>query len=136
MNGDLLKLVIGVAIGTHGIGHVLGWMPAWGIAKFEGMSSRSWILTEMLGDGASRALGGALWLAPTIGFVIAAAGLLTGQSWWRPIAAGSGVVSLAAVALFWDALPTSSRAGCIAVDLAVVVGLLAAHLPSASIVGS
>lgn len=123
MNGDLVRLGIAVVVGAHGIGHVLGWMPAWGIARFEGVSSRSWLLTELLGDGGSRALAGAIWLAPTIGFMVAAAGLLVDQSWWRPLAAGSAVVSLLAVALFWEALPVGSRIGCVAVDLVVLAAL-------------
>lgn len=136
MNPDLIRLVVGGVVGAHGVGHVMGWIQAWGIARIEGTSSRSWLFTDLLGDGTTRALGGALWLAPTLGFVIAAAGLFTGQSWWRPVALGSAVVSLAAIALFWDALPMGSRIGAIGVNLAVVAGLLVANWPSAATIGS
>ena len=126
MNADLVRLGIAAVVGAHGVGHVLGWMPAWGIARFEGVSSRSWLLTDLVGDGGSRVLAGALWLAPTVGFVVAAAGLLGDESWWRPLAAGSAVLSLLAVALFWEALPLGSRIGCVAVDLIVLAGLVSA----------
>lgn len=136
MNADLLKLVVTGVIGAHGVGHVLGWMPAWGVARFEGVSSRSWLLTDVIGESTTRALAGGLWLAPTIGFVFAAAGLFTGQAWWRPVAIGSAVVSLAAIALFWEALPVGSRVGAIVVDLAVVGALIVANWPSSAAIGS
>jgi hypothetical protein len=136
MNGDLLKVLVAGVVGVHGVGHVLGWVPAWGIARFEGLSSRSWLLTDMLGDGSARMLGGALWLVPTIGFVVAAGGLWTGQGWWRPLALGSAVVSLAAIALFPDALSPSSRIGAIVVNAAVLGGLLVIGWPSAASIGS
>jgi hypothetical protein len=120
MNPDLLKLVVAGVAGAHGIGHVLGWMPAWGITKFEGLSSRSWLLSDALGDGLTRALGGARWLAPTIGFVVAAGGFFADQSWWRPLATASAVASLVAIVLFWEALPAGSRIGAIAVNLAAI----------------
>ena len=136
MNGDLLKIVIGGVVGVHGIGHVLGWMPAWGIAKFEGMSSHSWLLTDLVGDGAARLVGGALWFVPMVGFVAATAGFLLGVGWWRPVAVGSAAISLVALVLFFDALPVSSRVGCVGVDLAVLYGLLVAGWPSAADVGA
>src|SRR5512134_3490157 len=136
MNADLLKVVIGGVVGAHGIGHVLGWMPAWGIAKFEGMSSHSWLLTGLVGDGTARLVGGALWFVPMVGFLAATAGFFLGQGWWRPVAVGSAAVSLVALVLFFDALPVSSRVGCVAVDLAVLYGVLVAGWPSASAVGA
>ncbi len=136
MNADLFKIVVGGVVGVHGIGHVLGWMPAWGIAKFEGMSSHSWLLTGLIGDGTARLLGGALWFIPMVGFLAATGGFFLGQVWWRPLAVSSAVVSLLALVLFFDALPVSSRVGCIAVDLAILYGLLVAGWPSAAAVGS
>ncbi len=136
VNGDLLKILVGGVVGAHGIGHVMGWLPAWGIAKIEGVSTRSWLLTDTLGERFSGVLGGALWLLPTIGFVTAAAGLFAGQAWWRPLAIGSAVLSLAAIALFWEALPVGSRVGAIGVNLVVVAGLVMAGWPSASSVGA
>jgi hypothetical protein len=121
---DLVKLAIVGVVGAHGVGHALGWMPAWGVATFQGVSSRSWLLSGLIGDGGSRALGGALWLAPMVGFVLAAAGLFAGQSWWRPVAGCSAVVSMLAILLFWEALPPGSRVGAIAVNVAIGVGLV------------
>lgn len=123
MNADVVNIGIAGVVGAHGIGHVLGWLPAWGLATFEGLSSRSWLLTNLVGETATRGIGGALWLAPTIGFIAAAGGFLTNQPWWQSVAAGSAVLSLVAIALFWDALPPGSRIGAIAVNLIVLAGL-------------
>jgi len=120
VNTELLRIGIAGVIAAHGIGHVLGWMPALGLARFEGVSSRSWLLTDTFGEVVTRPVAGAIWIGPTVGFVLAAAGMLMGQEWWRPVALGSAAVSLVAVALFWDALPPSSRIGCIAVDVALL----------------
>lgn len=127
MDATLVKLVVGGVIGAHGIGHVLGWMPAWGIARFEGMSSHSWLISGILGEGGARLGAGVLFVLPTIGFVAAAAGLLTGQPWWRQVAVGSAVVSLACTALYPQAYSMGSTIGAVAVNLAVLYAVLVAN---------
>lgn len=126
MDAGMIRLLVGGIIGAHGIGHVLGWMPAWGITQFEGMSSRSWLLAGLVGDGGSRLAAGVIFLVPTIGFVAAAAGLLTGQSWWRQAAVASAAMSLAGTALFPQAFVTGSTIGSIAVNVAVLYAILVA----------
>ena len=126
MDANVIRLVAAGVIGAHGIGHMLGWMPAWGIASFEGVSSRSWLLTGAIGDGGARLAAGVLFLVPTIGFVAAAAGLLLGQPWWRQAAVASAIVSLAATALFPQAFTTGSTAGSVAIDLLILYGLVVA----------
>jgi UPF0716 family protein affecting phage T7 exclusion len=123
---NIVKLVGAGILGAHGVGHLLGWMPAWGIAQFEGVSSRSWLLTGVVGDGGARIAAGVLFLVPTVGFVAAAAGLMLGLPWWRQVAVGSAVVSLAATALFPQAFTTGSTAGSVAVNLVVLYGILVA----------
>ena len=126
MDAGIMKLVVAGVIGAHGVGHVMGWMPAWGIAKLEGVSSSSWLLTGIAGDGGSRPAAGVVFIVPTFGFIAAAAGLLTGQPWWRQVAVGSAAVSLAGTALFPQAFPLSSSIGSIVVNLAVLGGILVA----------
>lgn len=127
MDPNLVKLAVGGVIGAHGFGHVLGWMPAWGIARFEGMSSHSWLLSGVLGESGAKLGAGLLFVLPTVGFVVAAAGLLTGQSWWRQMAVGSAAVSLACTALYPQAYSTSSTVGAVAVNLAVLYAVLVAN---------
>ena len=49
MNPSYLALITAGVAGAHGIGHVLGWLPAWGLATFEQVSSRSWAFDRLLG---------------------------------------------------------------------------------------
>jgi hypothetical protein len=126
MDAGLLRMMVAGIIGAHGIGHVLGWLPAWGMARFEGVSSHSWLLAGPLGDDGGRLTAGVLFLVPTIGFVLAAGGLLTGQPWWRSVAVASAVASLIATALFPQAFTPGSTAGSVAVNCGVLFGLLVA----------
>ncbi len=70
-----------------------------------------------------------------VGFLAATGGFFLGQGWWRPVAIGSALMSLLAVLLFFDALPMGSRVGCVAVDLAVLYGVLVADWPAVANVG-
>jgi len=123
MTMDATLVVAGGVVGAHGLGHVLGWLPAWGLAKFEGVSSASWLVGG-LGETAERAIAGAMFLAPTAGFVAAAAAMFTGHGWFRGVALTSAAVSLAATAIFPRAFPLGSTVGSVAVNLAVLAGLL------------
>jgi hypothetical protein len=127
-------LVIGVLV-VHGLGHSLGVIGGWGIVRLQGGSSDSWILSPILGARVTGLLEGVVWAIPMIGFVVAAAGLWMGADWWRPVAIVSAVVSLFAIGLFWDQLVATSKIGAIAVDLAVLVGLVVAHWPSPEALG-
>lgn len=126
MDATLMKVAVAGVLGAHGIGHVLGWLPALGLARFDGVSGSSWLLTGTLGDGATRILAVGLFAVPTAGFVVAAIGLLLGQAWWRPLAVASAGVSLAATALYPHALTTGSTVGSVAVNLVVLWGVLVA----------
>jgi hypothetical protein len=123
VDASMVRLVVGGVLAAHGVGHVLGWMPALGVAQFEGVSSRSWLLAGVLGDGA-RLVAGIAFVLPTVGFLLAGAALVTGQPWWRQIAVGSAAASLACTALFPQAFTTGSTIGSVAVNLAVLVGIL------------
>lgn len=126
MDAMLVKVAVAGVLGAHGIGHMLGWMPALGIARFEGTSGGSWLLGGILGDGGSRLVAAGLFAAPTIAFVVAAAGLMLGQPWWRAVAVAAAAVSLAATALYPQAFPAGSTAGSLAVNAAILYGILVA----------
>ena len=124
MDATMVRVVVAGVIGAHGVGHVMGWMPALGIANIEGTSGSSWILAGPAGDQALRLIAVGLFVLPTIGFIAAAIGLLLGQAWWRPVAAASATVSLAATALFPHAFPAGSTIGSVAVNVLVLYGAL------------
>ncbi len=135
MDAGLVKVVAGCVLGAHGVGHVLGWLPAWGVASFEGVSSRSWLLTDTVGDSVARLGAGVLFLVPMAGFLVAAVGLLTGQAWWRQAAVGSAAVSLLATALYPHAFTTGSTIGSVVVNVIVLYGMLVARWGEAATTG-
>lgn len=124
MDAGMVRLVAAGILGAHGLGHVMGWLPALGIARIEGASSQSWLLTAVMGDATARLAAGLVFLVPTIGFLAAAAGLLLGQPWWRQVAVGSAALSLLGTAMFPQAFPTGSTVGSVVVNVVVIVGIL------------
>jgi hypothetical protein len=120
---------------AHGIGHVLLLAPCLGIAEW-GQSAHSWLLTGVLGDTLTRAIGSLLWLAVIAGFASAGVGLLGQRAWWRMLAAGAAGLSLLGLFLFasgGEARPLLSAA---AMDIVMLVALLWMHWPSVGLVGA
>jgi hypothetical protein len=148
MSGTVLRAILALVFAFHGVGHAMGVIPALRIINLEGTdqgwlrqwSSRSWLLTDPLGDGASRLLCAALYLLALVGFVAAAlavAGWLLPHDWWRPLAIVSSVLSLVALALYWNALIFlfPHKVGALAVNITTLVCLLALNWPSEADLG-
>lgn len=135
MSGNTLRILIAVVLFVHGVGHVMGMLPAFGMAnRTETWSLRSWLLTGLLGETIARWIGVILFLLAMLGFVGASLGLLdilVPYSAWRTLAVVSAVISLVALALYWNAFVTwFNKLGAIAVDVAVLVGLLVLNWPT------
>jgi hypothetical protein len=77
----MLRIVIVLVLGAHGIGHLIGVAGGWFNSAWGG-SNTSWLLTPPLGR-ATGALEGALWLLPGAGFVSP-----PGCSWVAPSCGG------------------------------------------------
>jgi hypothetical protein len=129
---NLLRIVLVLLLGVHGIGHVLFLAPLLGIANW-GQSTQSWLLG---GDLLARSVGTVIWLVATLGFLVAAAGLFGQTAGWRTAAAGASIVSSIGLVLFWTN-PTSSPAySAFGFDLLVLLALLVLHWPPVAAVGS
>ena len=126
---DWGRIAIALVLGAHGIGHVMGWMPAFGVT-IEGVSGRSWVLSDPLGEALTRIIATVLWVIPTVGFLAMAYGWYAGLAWWEPVALVAAIVSLVAIALFPDALPLMSRIGALAVDVVVLAVLIRERVPA------
>jgi hypothetical protein len=79
-------------------------------------------------------------LAALVGFLAAALGLmgwLVPHDSWRTLAIVSAVISLIALALFWNAFVSfiPNKLGAIAVDIATLVCLLGLNWPSEADLG-
>ena len=134
MSNEMWRIILAVAIGAHGIGHVLFLVPLLGIADW-GQSTRSWLLSNLGGDVVTRIVGSLLWLAATVGFVTVAVGMFGQQEWWRGLAIGSAAVSILGLVLFWGAPVSSSTFLPLLFDIAVLVALLLLRWPPSSLVG-
>lgn len=102
-----IRLVIAVFIIIHGVGHGMGLLPLFGKKLSASHSSDSRILGPLVGTVRARAAGVFIWVLCIVGFLLAGVGfagwLVPGQ--WPAIAAITSVVSLAGLALFWNAFP-------------------------------
>ena len=134
MSNEIGRIILTLAIGAHGIGHLLFLVPLLGIADWE-QPSRSWLLSNLGGDTATWIVGSLLWLAATVGFIAVAVGMFGQQEWWRRLAVSSAVVSILAMALFWSAPVSSSTLSPLLFDVAVLVALLLLRWPPPSLVG-
>ena len=103
------------------------------IMKKEDYSSKDWRRIT------ARIIALVLWSTTVLGFIAAGAGAfglsaLVGS--WRTIAVVMAIVSLIALALYWHAFASlfPNKIGAIAVNIAVVVGVLIAHWPDTDII--
>jgi hypothetical protein len=135
MSDSTLRLLIAAVLFVHGVGHFMGVIPALRLFDVEGWSSESWLLTDRIGDTAARFVSAVLFLAAMVGFVGAALGFLgwaVPHEWWRTLAVVSAVISLVALALFWNAFVSfiPNKVGAIGVNVATLVGLLWLNWPA------
>ena len=140
MSSETLRWLIAAVLLVHGVGHVLGILAAVGVSTMEKWSSRSWLLTGLLGDTVSRVICFVFFLLGMIGFIVAALALMSWifpHEWWRPLSAISAVISLLGLGLFWNAFPSffPNKIGSIVVNVAVLVGLLIAEWPTEAAIG-
>jgi hypothetical protein len=134
------QIVFGVVLIAHGIGHTLGVIPLF-LKVPESWNTRSWLLSGRVDDGLVTAIAVVLWLACVAGFALAGLGvldLIVPTSWWRPLAVGFSVLSLVTLGLFWQGFPVliPNKVGAIAVDVALIVGIVVASWPTEEMVGS
>jgi hypothetical protein len=126
----MLKVIIGLVLLAHGIGHSMGLLQVFKVATVNPQwQGDSWILTGLTGATATHAVGAVLWTAAIIGFALLA-GVAVGwlpEAWWQPLAIGSSLVSLAGLLFFPLAFPVFSTIGALVVDVVVLGAVLWYH---------
>lgn len=132
----MIKLLIATAVFAHGVGHILFLMPALGVTRWADQTGHSWLLTSLLGDGATRVIAAVVWTSATVLFVASVVGLYTGADWWRAAAVAGAIVSGVGIIAMWDGLPVSNAFFALAFDAVVLITLLWVHWPSAEVAGS
>jgi hypothetical protein len=125
------RWIITIVLVAHGASHIQGILALYGIDDADS-NERSWLLTDVLGDKATKAIGAVLWSAAVFGFVNAGLGALeAGPAAWRGLAAAAAVVSFVALLLYWNGLATIfSKIGAIGVNLIVLWGAFVADWPT------
>jgi hypothetical protein len=128
------RLWIGIVLILHGVGHLLGVLAVTSLGG-DSWNARSWLLTDPLGDGAAKAISVVVWVIGFAVFVVAGLALLEigfPESWWKPLAVAGAVLSLVALTLFWNAFPAlfPNKIGAIAVNVAVLIGILITDWPT------
>ena len=148
MSGTVLRAIIAAIFAFHGVGHAMGIIPALGVVSagssrqgwLKNWSSRSWLLTDLLGDPISRIFCIILYGTALIGFLGAALALLgwgIPHDWWRTLAMVSAVISLVALVLYWNALIFlfPHKVGALAVNVATLLCLLVLNWPTEADLG-
>lgn len=115
MNPGTLRILLIIFLAAHGYIHMslaqvptpkpgalhTPFMPAWWRADVDS----TWPVAKLgLSPSATRTLGWVLWLLTTAGYVLAAAALLFAPSQpalWQGLTAGSSILSLVLLALYW-----------------------------------
>ena len=120
MSNEMLRSVIAVLVVAHGIGHILFLISSLGLADW-GQSTRSWLLTDQIGDKRARAVGSLLWLGATAGFIVAGLAILAGWAWWRPLNIVSAAISLLGLILFLSRRPTQPAVSAALFDAILLV---------------
>ena len=139
MSPKVLQIAVPLVLIFHGIGHIMGVLTAAKVFSTETWHSRSWLLTGPLGDPTARMIALVLWVITVIGFIAAGAGAfgwsVTAGS-WRTITVVMAVVSLIALALYWNAFASlfPNKIGSIVVNITALVGILAMNWPSTAII--
>lgn len=134
----MLKVVIGLILLAHGIGHSMGLLQIFKVATVNpAWNGDSWLLTGVAGPTATQAIGGLLWAVAIVGFVALGTVVLgwLPEGWWTPLAIGASLVSLAGLLLFPIAFPTFSSIGALAVDAAVLVAVFWFHWAPSDLAG-
>lgn len=136
MSSGLIKIVAAVVLIAHGIGHVLGLWAAIGKSMTETQSSRSWLLSPVLGGTIPQIIMFILFLAALIGFIGAGLGIfdwLVPADRWLDWAVWASFLSIAALVLFPRGFPTlfPNVIGALLVDVVVLVFMWRQHWPSA-----
>jgi hypothetical protein len=134
MPNDVVRMILALVVLAHGIGHVL-FAPALAGALRVAANGHSWLLTGLIGDGATRALASVVAIALLVAFVGAAAGIALQMGWARGVLLGAAIGSIVLVAAMWDGLPTSSALFGLAFDVVIVVAAALGWWPSEDAVG-
>ena len=132
--------LVGLVLLVHGVGHVLGLFPVFKDDLVSGWNARSRLITDTIGDTASKGISAVLWSTCAILFVMAGLAVLgwgIPYEWWRPLAVVGAGLSTVTLVLFWNGFPAlfPNKIGALAVNFVVLGGVLVGDWPSDEMLG-
>jgi hypothetical protein len=139
MSTKAIQIIVPLVIILHGVGHIMGILTATNVISTDTWNSRSWLLTNTLGDTPARMIALVLWIVTVVGFIAAGAGAFgwppTAGS-WRTITVVMAIVSLVTLAVYWNAFAVliPNKVGSIAVNVAALVCILSMNWPATDII--
>ena len=135
MNGNLWRIILGLMITAHGVGHVYFLVAALGIASW-GQKVQSWLLDSLAGGALIQPVAILVWFVVTGIFITSGLGVWLGQGWWRNVAVAGAIVSLFGITVFATGLPFNPTINPVVFNIAVLVALLLLDWPPTVLVGS
>lgn len=140
MNSSTLRTIIAIVLFIHAIGHVQGVLVSLGIFGSEKWNAQSWLFDGILGEKGSRMLAFVLWGITVLGFFVTAfafLGIGIPHDWWRTLAIIFAVISTVTMIFYWNSFASlfPNKIGSLAVNLAILVGLVFLNWPMESDLG-
>ena len=132
MSDQAIRVVVAGALLLHGLGHggalaALAWLRLRPRTNTGAWTRAHTWLRPSLSEGNALAVAATLWVISMLGFVAAAAafwGVILPTGAWQPLAVTSAVVSTAGIVLFLGNWPAFNTLAAMAVNGAVLVGLV------------
>jgi hypothetical protein len=97
----------GLFIVLHGLVHLWYLVLSLKLVAFKpemGWTGKSWLLTGIIGESATRTSASLFYILSAIGVVLGGVGVIIGGNWWRPLMISSLVLSSLTLLIFWDGL--------------------------------
>ena len=83
MSTSTVRLLTGLVLIIHGIGHALAFFPALNFFSNENWHYRSWLVSSVLGDTTSRVVIIVLFAIPFLGFIASGLGVFGWLFIWK-----------------------------------------------------
>lgn len=125
----ILGLADGVFLVLHGFVHLWYVVLSQGWVEMEdamGWNGQSWLLSDLLAEGAVLSLASVLYVLVAVGFLAGGVGYALGRDWTTPVLVGTAVLSTVVLVAMWDGrFDLLIEKGIVGVAINVaVVGLL------------
>ena len=101
----MLGLAVAVFLVLHGLVHLWYVVLSQGWVEMEdamGWNGRSWLLSDLLGEGTVLSLASVLYVLVAVGFLAGGVGYGLGRDWATAVLVGAAVLSTVVLVAMWD----------------------------------